>query len=132
MICFIHWTALVMHNIHVQKILYLSLVHSKLGYGSQWHILETTAGYWYFPILLLARIFRLRLYKCILSNDINVSIRTAIQNTRNANCDNGNLNVSRCRMVMWERLAFGTGFFLIYFPMYITIINTLWQNKYLG
>ena len=43
------------------------------------------------------------LYKSILSNDVNVSIRTTTWTTRNADPDNGILlNVSRCRTVSYK------------------------------
>ncbi|CAB3993735.1 Hypothetical predicted protein [Paramuricea clavata] len=61
MLGFIRRTASDTHNIHVRKVLYLSLVRSKLGYASQnsHNKQETTTGYRYSPSLLLARISRL-------------------------------------------------------------------------
>ena len=86
MLGFIRRTASVTHDIHVRKVLYLSLVRSKLGYASQvWapqtvtdiltiervqrgatkfilsHIPGTITNYRHSPSLLLARIFRLSL-----------------------------------------------------------------------
>ena len=131
MLGFIRRTASDTHNIHVRKVLYLSLVRSKLGYASQVWAPQTVTD-----ILSIERVQRratkfilslpyrtattykerllviailpvcywhefldlVFLYKSILSNDVNVSIRTTTRTTRNADPVNGILlNVPRCR-----------------------------------
>jgi hypothetical protein len=123
MLGFIRRTSSDTHNIHVRKVLYLSLVRSKLGYASQvWapqtvtdilsiervqrratkfilSVISTATTHrerlrtiGILPCsLLLARIFidLVFLYKSILSNDVNVSIRTTTRTTRNADPVNG-------------------------------------------
>ncbi len=61
MLGFIRRTASITHNIHVRKVFYLSLVRSKLGYGSQVWAHQTVTD-----ILVIERVQR-RATKFILS-----------------------------------------------------------------